>query len=876
MRKPWRDTLDSYLSAWIDITGRYRIAVISLFLLGAVFSISYTVKHVGMDTDTRDMLSPELSWRQLDLKVDELFPQNTNNLLLVIEAGTPDEALDSGKLLYDRLQRERHLFKSIFFAPELSNFKESSLLYLETGELQDVSNRLATIQPFLARLTEDRSLRGLFTMLSDAAQAKIDGTIIDLSYLVTRLDRAFNALLKGEDYKLSWQALLENSGEDRDVYRQFIVLQPVLDFDELLPASKAIARVRALAGELQLTPENHIRVRLTGSIALSHEELTSVFRGMEYSTIISFLLVAMLLVACLRSMRLVAAALGTLVIGLIYTACFAAFAVGNLNLISIAFAVLYIGLGIDYAIHFCLHYRDLTEQGRNNEAALRDTAINIGKSLILCTGTTAIGFYAFIPTSYSGVAELGLISGTGMFISFLVTMTFLPALLGCFPGMLHQRTSRPFISRVAIAASKFPILHARKIEAVTIIMTLLALIAVTGLKFDHNTLNLKSPKNESVQTYLDLLADSDTTPWTITALAASPGDARRLIGKLDKLSLVNKVVWLQDFIPGDQETKLGIIEEMDLLLGPLSTQKVSSRPDDQAMLTAMETFHHKLGKLVKTGTVSAAYENLYLSMDRLLDKLKTDAAAQHQLLGELQTSLLANFTGRMESLLQSMNAWEINIETLPQELTARWVSHGHYRVEIYPKENLMDNEAMQRFVDQVRTVSADIVGAPVISIEAGNTVVTAFKQAFIFALVVIILLLIVLVDRKIDMVYILIPLLLATLYSGALFAFLEIPLNFANIIALPLLLGIGVDNGIHILHRARSNQRLDHNLLSSSAARAVVYSALTTIASFGNLAFSSHVGTASMGLLLTIGLTMTLICTLVILPGILVNHMQAR
>lgn len=876
MSNPWRYRFDSLLSKWIDFTRRYRIAVISLFLLGAIFCISYTIKHIGMDTDTHDMLSADLPWRQLDLKVDRLFPLDTKILLLVIEAGTPDEALDAGKLLYDRLHHERRLFKSVFFAPELSNFRESSLLYLDTGELQDVANRLATIQPFLARLTEDRSLRGLFAMLSDAAQAKIDGNTIDLSSLVTRLDRAFNALLDGEDYRLSWQALLENSGDDKKIYRQFIVLQPVLDFEELLPAQKAMDRVRALAGELQFNPENHIRVRLTGSTALSHEELTSVFRGMEYSTIVSFILVAMLLVVCLRSLRLVAAALATLLIGLVCTASFAAFAVGNLNLISIAFAVLYIGLGIDYAIHYCLHYRELLEQGLDNDTALRDTSVNIGKSLVLCTATTAIGFYAFIPTSYSGVAELGLISGTGMFISLLVTLTFLPALLSCFPAALHQPTSRPYVNRVAMAAGAFPIRHARSIEGVTIILTVLALVTVTGLTFDHNTLNLQSPKNESVQTYRDLLADSDTSPWTITALADSPDAARRLIARLDQLPLVNKVVWLEDFIPADQETKLGLVEEMDLLLGPLPAQNEASRPDDQAILAAMETFHHKLGALVQTGTVSTAYKELHLSMDRFLDRLKTGADAQHWLLGELDTSLLANFTGRMQTLLQSMNASEINARTLPQELTARWVSGGHYRLEIYPKENLMDNEAMRRFVDQVKTVSPDAIGAPVVSIAAGDAVVTAFQQAFMFALAGIILLLLVLVGRKIDMVYILIPLLLATLFSGALFAFLDIPLNFANIIALPLLLGIGVDNGIHILYRARHHQRLDHSLLSSSAARAVVYSALTTIASFGNLAFSSHVGTASMGLLLTIGITMTLICTLVILPGILVNHMHAQ
>jgi len=290
----------------------------------------------------------------------------------------------------------------------------------------------------------------------------------------------------------------------------------------------------------------------------------------------------------------------------------------------------------------------------------------------------------------------------------------------------------------------------------------------------------------------------------------------------------------------------------------------------------MESFHHKLNELVETGTVSAVYGDLHRSMGRFLETLSADKNSQRHLLGELETSLLANFAGRMESLLQSMNAREINAETLPPELTARWYSDGNYRLEIYPKENLMDSGAMRRFVDQVRAEVPDSIGAPVVSIEAGNAVVKAFNQAFLYAVTVITLLLLVLVDRKVDTVYILVPLLLAALYTGAFCVLFDIPLNFANIIALPLLLGIGVDNGIHILRRARHNHRLDHSLLSSSTSRAVVFSALTTIASFGNLAFSSHVGTASMGLLLTIGITMTLVCTLVVLPGILVNHMHAQ
>ena len=199
----------------------------------------------------------------------------------------------------------------------------------------------------------------------------------------------------------------------------------------------------------------------------------------------------------------------------------------------------------------------------------------------------------------------------------------------------------------------------------------------------------------------------------------------------------------------------------------------------------------------------------------------------------------------------------------------RWRQDDHYRMEIYPQENLSNNTAMRRFVTQVRAVAPDMTGAPVVNIEAGDAVVKAFRQAFTYAFIAIVVLLLVLTEKKRDTLYILAPLVLAILFTGAISVLLSIPLNFANIIALPMLLGIGVDSAIHILHRFRNNPPGNGMLLATSSARAVVISALTTIFSIGNLAFSRHPGTASMGQLLVIGISMTLLCTLFILPSIL-------
>ena len=874
MKKAWSDTLDKILSSWIGLVQKFYVMIILLIMAGSVFALIYTVNNLGMNTSTTDMLSPELEWRQLDLKIDKLFPHFTNNILVVIEASTPDEASDAGKLLYEHLQNTTGLFRFIYYPSGLPFFKTSSLLYLDTYELQDLADNLAAIQPFLSRLTGDQSVRGLFNMLSDAVEAKIDGDKIDLTSITERINSAFNAVDNDQHYRLSWQSLMRGDEDKKSVYRDFIVLQPVLDYGGLFPAEAAIEKIHSLANDLRLTTINHINVRLTGSVVLSDEELRSVSRGMELSVIIAFCLVAVILIAGLRSIWLVLSTLITLVTGLIYTAWFATVTVGELNLISVAFAILYIGLGVDFAIHFCLRYREHIEHGENSSAALKNTITNIGKSLALCAVTTAIGFYAFIPTDYSGVAELGWISGTGMLISLLITLTLLPALLRLFPATYRSKYSG---SRNAslFRIINFPITYAGPIKIITVILAIVSLLAITRLQFDHNTLHLQSPKNESVKTFLDLLADPDNSPWTGTTLADSEVKAGKIATQLSKLPLVEKVVWLNDFIPENQDEKLGIIEEMDLLLGGITTATQLPAPDDTERLASIRTFRQWLDALPGSGEKDPLYQELSLTIGSFLKKIDAlDETGKHDLLDKLEKTLLATFPGRLDALLQAMNADYITRDSLPADLTSLWFNNGYYRLEIYPKENLVQNEAMRHFVNEIKSDIPQVTGAPVVSIEAGDAVVTAFKQAFSYAFIATVVLLLVLVKKKIDTIYILLPILLAALFTGAISVLLGIPLNFANIIALPLLLGIGVDSGIHILHRLRSDPPANGILLASSSARAVVISALTTIFSIGNLAFSPHLGTASMGKLLTIGITMTLVCTLIVLPSLLAKQIK--
>ena len=875
MNTSWRKNIEDLLAAWIGMVEKFRIAIIVLTGLSIVYCVHYSIDHLGMNTDTRDMLSPKLEWRKLDMEIDANFPKGSKNILVVVEAPTPDEASDTADLLYHRIQGEAALFKSMYYPAGSGFFNKNALLFLDTGELQDLADNLAAIQPFLGRLTADQSLRGLFNMLNDALQARQEGNEIDLIPMLKRLQEAFIAEEQDQHYILSWQSLMGGSTNKKKPYREFIVLQPILDYSNIYPAAIPMKKLRNIITGLDLNTNNNIRVRLTGSAALAYEEMKSVSKGTTVSAIASFIMVTLLLLVGLRSLWLTIVSMIILVCGLVYTAWFAAITVGELNLISVAFAVLYIGLGADFAIHYCLHYRDALYEKHDNHIALHETTIDTGMALILCTSTTAVSFYAFMPTDYRGVAELGWISGTGMLICLFVTLTLLPALLSLFP----LKKARPGAiipgSHVIERLRNVPIKHARKIKLATVILTIAAIFIVRGIEFDHNTLNLQSPKNESVKTYLDLLADSDTSPWTSTMLAHSPAEADQFARRLEKLPLVSKVVWLRDFIPDNQDEKLQIIQEIDWLLGPLSFSKNHQAVNDIDNLMAIQKFNGLLQELAKDHKSTVEYDSMQKIVARFLAKMESlDVPARHAVLEQLQHKLLSAFPGRLNALLQSLQAEPFTEQTLSPEVKERWVNNNNYRLEIYPKENLMDNIALRKFTAQVRAEVHQVTGVPVTVIEASKAVITAFKQAFTYAFLATCLLLLLLTERRIDVIYILTPLLLAALFTGALSVLIGIKLNFANIIALPLLLGMGLDSAIYILHGLRTEVHNDSTLLTNTSSLAVILSALTTILSIGNLSFSPHLGTASMGKLLTIGLVMTLVCSLIILPSLLSKQLK--
>ncbi|HEY1382363.1 MAG TPA: MMPL family transporter [Dongiaceae bacterium] len=829
--------------------------VILLCVALTVAAAVYSAETLKMDSDTANMISPSLPWKQEMRRIDAQFPQDAGLLVIMVDSPTPDLAEDAAARLYAKLAERTDLFQSVRRADGGPFFDRYGLLFLDTKDLQQVAQSTIRAQPFIASLAADPSLRGLFDVLSLAMEgvARKATDFKSVERPLSAIAGATSAALSGDDTPLSWRSLMIDKPVDPRELRKLIMAQPKRDFTALQPGAKASAAVRQIVKELNLTQEG-VTVRLTGPIALNDEEFGTVAHGTGWGIVASILIVLGLLFTALRSLKLIAACFITLILGLILTFGFAAVAIGSLNLISIAFAVMFIGLSIDFGIQFGVRYGQ--ERFIADDAgSLPRTGRAMARPLTLAAVAIAAGFLSFTPTDYRGVSDLGLIAGAGMAITLILNLTLLPALLQLF------RPRSPAIDMGfawAKGADDFMLRRRWLVLGIWGVLAVAGIVASFSLRFDFNPLHLKDNKTESVSSLLDLMRDPVRTPYNIEILARNEQEADALTARLKQLPEVYAVLSAATFVPKDQEAKLAIIQDLNDLVGfGLDTVEPVPPPTPEEVRASLRACAEKLRAAVASSDVAR-------QLARLLDQA---ASSDDAFLQRLDHVLLSTLPQRLAALKAALAAGPLTVDTLPEEIRNQWISSsGVAKIVVIPKGDSNDNAVLERFVTAVQRIAPNANGPAVQIYEAGHAVSKAFRVATLWALASMAILLGVILRRFIDVVYVLLPLAVAALVTVAICRAFGLQLNFANIITLPLLLGIGVAFNIYFVVNWRKGIAQP---LQTATARAVLFSAFTTSASFASLALSSHVGTAGMGLMLLTGLAVTLVGTFTFLPSLL-------
>ena len=846
----------------VRFCSRHALAVVVLSALVSAVAAYYAATHFAINTNSEDLLSKDLPWRKTELTYDAAFPRENNLILAVIDGATAERAEQGASALDAALRETPRYFASIRRPDGSPFFQRNGLLFLPLADVQNTTQQLISAQPLLGSLAADPSLRGLMTSLStalmgvEAGQVNLD----EVSRPFEPLSSTLESILAGRPAFLGWRTLVSGSEPSPREIRRFIAIQPKLDYGELQPGAMATAVVRNAVRRLSLTPENGVTVRLTGQIPMADEEFATLAEHVGLLGALTGLGMLIMLWFALRSARMIFAVVLTVVAGLAATAAIGLLTIGRFNIISIAFIVLYIGLGIDFGIQFSVRYRAERHALDNLSGALVRAGTHIGRALALAALAIAAGFYAFMPTTYVGVAELGAIAGTGMVLSFAFSLTLLPALL----QLLNPRGEPENIGFRAFAPLD-RLTQQRNGLFVTagLAFGLLSVALIPLLRFDANPLNLRSPKVESVATALDLMKDPDTTPNTINVMTSSREAATMLGQRLSQLPEVAQVLTIETFIPDQQPEKLVVIQDAATVLDPtLNPFDTLPPPTDAEIVPSLTDAASALD--AAAAKASGAQADQARRLAGVLRRLAmADAAAR----GRATNALIPGLKTLLEQTRNALMAQTVSYETLPDDLKRDWVSDsGIYRVEAFPRGDSNNAAVLARFTAAVRALAPDATGTPIIIEESGRTIVNAFIEAGLLSFLAIAALLALTLRSARDVGLALAPLVLAGALTLATCVVVGIPLNYANIIALPLLFGIGVAFDIYFVAAWRSGAR---GLLASPLARAVILSAGTTASAFGTLSLSSHPGTASMGALLLISLGWILVSVLFFLPALL-------
>jgi hypothetical protein len=840
---------------------RFAILVVLFSLALAVGSGFYTARNFSINTDINTLISPDLDWRKRDNQFEQAFDRD-RLILAVVEAPTPELTNSAAKALAEKLAGDAKNFESVTPLGSGEFFEKNGLLFPPVEEVGQVTGQLESAAPLIEIMAGDPSIRGLTGALETGlagvkrGQAKLDNAERPFNLIAETVE---NVLNKG-NATFSWRELVSDKPLTDSDKRAFIEFKPVLDYQALEPGKTATDAIRQAAKDLNFASAYGARVRLTGPVPMANEEYATVQDGAITNGIGTTIIVLIILWMALHSAKIIFAVFVNLFVGLSITTAVGLMMVGSLNLLSIAFAVLFIGLGVDFGIQFSVRYRSERFKNDNLTLALENAARRAAVPLSLAAMATAAGFLCFLPTDYKGISELGKIAGAGMVIAFLTSITTLPALL----DLLNPPGEKEPVGYAFLA----PVDHFLEKHRVIIIVGTL-LVAVAGLpllyfmKFDFNPINLRNKHAESIATFLDLRKDPNTGANAINVMTNSEADAKKIEAKLAKLPEVLRVMSLDSFVPEDQPAKLKLIAQAAKVVGPaLNPDSVDAAPSDQENVEALKGSVENLRKTAGDNKSAGA-----AAARRLADALSKLAESDQATRDKAQTIFVSPLKIVFDELKNTLQAQPVSLKNLPPELVSSWkTKDGLMRVEALPKGDPNDNDNLRKFADAVLAAEPTAIGGPVSILKSGDTVVRAFIHAGIGALVVIGLLLWLALQRITDVLLTLIPLLVAGIVTLEICVLIGLPLNFANIVALPLLLGVGVAFKIYYVTAWRSGRT---NLLQTSLTRAIFFSALTTATAFGSLWLSSHPGTASMGKLLALSLVTTLAAVLLFQPALM-------
>ena len=874
----------SYLFSFIS---KYPRMILALALLFSSLSVIYTITHMRFLTG-RDDLMPRNAPFQVDYHAYRAEFGDQEEIVAVIESDDAEKSTRAADALNALLSKDKGVFREVFYPGGLPFFRKNGLLFMPLDDIKNLRKTLTMAAPLLKDLSAAPSVQTLFTSLT----GQIDGylksgdpaSLESLTFMLTTLDKGFKAF-DGKSSGLSMDSFLKGGGTDKPSQlesagkQQVITMLPIKEEGSFVASEKSIKAARKSLDEVLKMPEfKGIRGGLTGVPVLEYEEMATSQSDIGIATILSLSLTVLLLLFAFRGVLNVLAAMVSLIVGISLSFGFATLTVGHLNILSMVFAIMLIGLGIEYSIQVVLRYQEELKGGAGGMEAIATGLSSNIRSIIMAAATVALAFATFAFTDFKGIAELGIIAAGGVFICVIATFTVLPAMLVLLERfrktLPHPHPNPPLEREGAFSHALFT--RPKSVIAATLLLSLICLYPTLTMRFDYNLMNLQAKGLQSVEYAYKLMRSKENSGYFAVVTARDETEACILTERLEKLPAVDHVVSKLTFVPEQQSEKLAELAALRQIMVQVKPVPYEENLQVMALPKAFEDFRDRVEKLknalearkAKEAKPTAAFLTTLDNFFKTLEAEKDKNALG--LLREFQGGMFAELPEKLRMLKESLEATPVIAADVPAQLLQRFVGKsGKLLLQVAAKKEIFEREPLQEFIGQVKSIVPNATGEPVMVYESLSVLRDAYLKAFIYAFIGIAVIL--LINFKSVRYALLgtVPLGAGLLLMIGGMRLIGISFNSANIIVLPLILGVGIDSAIYIMNRYRQGNESPGRVATSSAGIGVFLNALTILFSFGALMVAHHQGVFSIGAVMSLGMIASVAAFLIFLPALL-------
>ena len=866
------------------------ITVVLFALLTASLSIWVTFEKLSFKNNRGDLVAKNFDYVESYEKYRQEF-EDFDGMMVVVSDEDPEKMKKFVDFFVTKLKPYAENFSTVLYKIDTEYFRKKGLLYLDQNDLTDLKIKLESNQNFLRKINTSPGLNNLMESINAEISTGMVNSILtgflgdgdskddkdetdDLSLLIA-LEKQMLLYLQGkESYVSPWSSFLT---DDKKSLREegylvsedggliFILMVPNEDSREAKSIHDSISLVRKLIKEVR-SQFPGVEAGLTGEDVIAADEMAITQIDVKNASQIALLGVALLFIISYRGLVKPLLAVFSLVIALCWSIGWATLVVGHLNILTIVFTTILIGLGIDFGIHILERYKEERVFGNDVLHSLQKTIQGTGRGNFAGAVTTGMAFGGMVFTDFIGIVELGKISGGGIFFCMISMILVLPALISLEEKIRKPKYSQKGLEwRYSWLENFFK--NYRLIIFISMISFIASLFSLRAVVFDYNLLNLQAHGTEAVKYEMRVIKEAGRSSWSVALLADSLDETIKKHHELEKLSTVGNVESIASFLPEDQNQKIKYIKELRPVLENLKVKNEASLVSQSSLVKTMKKIHFKLQGKEDKGDVAEARKFAKLFLD---ESEEQSVEIAEKRLNQFSKVLFVDYRDKIADLKINVDVSPVSFTEIPENFRKRYVSqNGVYLISAYPSIDVWDIDQREKFLRQLRQVDPSVTGNAVHMFESTRLMRDGYIQGGIYAMVAIFIYIFISFGNIRATLIVLLPVVVGSVWTVGVMDLMKVSFNLANLVILPLIIGIGVVNGVHMVHRYREETDKSVNILSRSTGKGVVLSSLTTMIGFGSLMIADYQGIYSLGLVLTLGVGCCLLASITVLPSIL-------